>query len=393
MVYIIGGGISSFVCAITLLRRNIKVTILEKENAPLKKLLLTGNGRCNFYNENQDISNFNTTSTNNLSLYINNNDKVLTFFDSIGLINQIKNGYYYPFSNEAISVKTALLNEAIALGLNIICNFEVIDIEKNEDLFIVKSNEKEIKTKHLIIAVGGLSYPKTGSDGSLYKVIESLNHTIIEPRPSLVSLEGENFKEIAGVRTHCLLTLYQDKKEIKEEVGELQFNNLGISGICTFNLSSYVTRNIQKENIIKINFMPFLKENVLEFLETRNKKLKNRTILELFDGVLDYKLVMFLLKKSKLSKNKSFSSLTKIEKENLKENLINYSFLVTGTKDFQGAQVTSGGVSLEEVTENFESKIHKNLYFIGEVLDVDGLCGGYNITFASLSGLKVGESL
>lgn len=393
MVYIIGGGISSFVCAITLLRRNIKVTILEKENAPLKKLLLTGNGRCNFYNENQDISNFNTSSTNNLSLYINNNDKVLTFFDSIGLINQIKNGYYYPFSNEAISVKTALLNEAIALGLNIICNFEVIDIEKNEDLFIVKSNEKEIKTKHLIIAVGGLSYPKTGSDGSLYKVIESLNHTIIEPRPSLVSLEGENFKEIAKVRTQCLLTLYQDKKEIKKEAGELQFNNLGISGICTFNLSSYVTKNIQKENIIKINFMPFLKKNVLDFLETRNKKLKNRTILELFDGVLDYKLVMFLLKKSRVSKNKSFSSLTKIEKENLKENLINYSFLVTGTKDFLSAQVTSGGVSLEEVTDNFESKIHKNLYFIGEVLDVDGLCGGYNITFASLSGLKVGESL
>ncbi len=387
---------ASFACAITLARNNKKVTILEKNDSVLKKLLLTGNGKCNYFNSNNNISKYHTSTNVSLDLFINEErlNKVLNFFDSIGLISQIRDGYYYPYSNQAIGVKAAILNEAINLGVEIILNCKVKDIKINDNNFVINTNLGDFKGDKVIIATGGKSYPKTGSNGDFNDVIKSLDINIVKQLPSLVQLVGEgNFKDWEKIRTFAKLSLYEENNLKKIEIGEVQLTDYGISGICAFNLSSIITRGLykNKKEIIKINFLPDLEIDIKTFIDERNNKLKNRTISELFEGILNYKLVYYLLKRSDISSKSYWNDISENKKKILCDNLINYELIVVDTLGFDTAQVTSGGVSLEEVKNNFESLKIDNLYFIGEVLDIDGDCGGYNLTFAFLSGIVVGE--
>lgn len=403
-VIIIGGGASGLVAAIHAKNKTNEVIILERNNICGKKILVTGNGRCNYWNEDQNLKHYHSTNKDILPAILTESNKkqVLSFFASIGIVPKIKNGYYYPFSNQATSIKNALVLEAIKEGIKIKNNCLVTDIEKCKDKFVVSTTTEKIIADKLIIATGSKAAPKTGSDGMGYDFVSKFNHTIIKPLPALVQLKtmGSYLKQWAGIRVDVTLSLYENNNLIKKESGQLQLTDYGISGICTFNLSNYIARGLydNKEETIKINFLPFLpsttKEEYLTWLEERNSLVKNRTIKELLEGFLDPKLVDIILKQTKISINTKYNDLKKEYKYELINNLTSFSVHVIGTNSYEQAQVCSGGVPLSQIDPNtMQSKFTKNLYLVGEILDVDGDCGGYNLSFAWISGMIAGVAI
>lgn len=403
-IVIIGGGASGLVTAIYAKRKNNQVIILEKNNKCGKKLLLTGNGRCNFWNQDQSLENYNSTNKNNLRDIITekNQKEILSFFDKIGIVPKVKDGYYYPNSNQASSISNALLLQVESLGIKIKYNSEVEKIDKLDNKFIITTLTGElISCDKVVLATGSKACPKTGSDGKGYELAKNFNHTIIDVVPSLVQLRGNGsyFKLWNGVRCDARITLFENNYKIKEEYGELQLTDYGISGIPTFNISGLVARGIKnnKKEIVKIDFLPFINKNEQEFItycDNKNKFILNLKIYQFLEGMLNYKLVETILKVAKIDKQKRWQDLTISEKKRLYYNLKSFEFLITGTNSFDKAQVCSGGVSLLEINpKTMESKLIKNLYIVGELLDVDGICGGYNLSFAWISGMLAGKGI
>lgn len=394
-VVIIGGGASGIIASIHAVKNN-EVIVLEKNNSPLKKLLLTGNGKCNYYNDNQNIDNYNSNDKELINQIINQNNltNVLAFFDSIGIIPKIKNGYYYPYSNMASSIKEALLKEARLRGVKIKTDYTVSSIKKINNKFIINN---ELECDYLVLSTGSKAQSKTGSDGIGYDFLKNFGHTIIKPLPALTQVIGTEsyFKDWAGIRLDAKVSLYEDSNFIKEEVGELQLTKNGLSGICIFNLSGRLKIGLEKnkKEEIVINFLPFV-SNINEFLINRNKLVKNRTIIELLEGLINYKVLKILFKQCNIDENKSYDRLSNEEKTNLENTLINFKINITDTNDFEFSQTCSGGVKLSEIDLiTFESKKVKGLYITGELLDVDGICGGYNLTLAWISGISAGKNI
>lgn len=395
-VVIIGGGASGITSAITARRKGYDVVVLEKNSSLLKKLKITGNGHCNYYNEDQDLCHYHSDNSELISMMINsvNLENVSLFFDSIGIIPRIKNGYYYPFSNQAISVCSSLILEAQKLGVVLDTDVEVQEVKKSNRFQIITTNGIYEADK-VIVSTGGMSYQKTGSDGFGYRELKRLGHNINLLLPGLTPLIIANpKKEWKGIRTDVSISLLENNKLVRKESGEIQLTEDGISGICTMQLSSYISKGLYlgKDERIKINFLPFIDEDkFFVFMDNRSRKMKNRTVMELLEGVLNYKLISVILKKEQ---NLIWDKCNNKEKESIKENLLSYMVEVVDTKSFDYSQVTLGGVSLLEVNlETMESKKVKDLYITGELLDITGDCGGYNLTIAWITGLIAGECL
>lgn len=399
-VIVIGGGAAGLVAAIHAAKNNHDVTILERNNSCGKKILITGNGKCNYWNEDQDLNHYHSSNMDVLDKIITseNKNKALNFFSSIGIIPKVKDGYYYPYSNLAASIQYALIKEAEVSGVKFIYDITIEKVEKKNDLFIINDS---ITCDKLILATGSKACPKTGSDGIGYDLVKKLGHTIIPVLPALAQLIGNEpyFKLWSGIRTQTNIELYIADKKIKAEEGEIQLTDSGISGICVFNLSRYVSESIynNKKTHVKINFMPWFKGDVddfIIFMNNRNIRMKNRKVYELLEGFLNYKLVDVILKINKIDKNINWSDLKKQEKESIGLSLLEFYLNIIGTNSFDKAQVCSGGVSLEEINPTtMESTLVKDLYIIGELLDVDGDCGGYNLGFAWMSGIVAGENV
>lgn len=403
-IVIIGGGISGFTAAINAKTNNNEVIILEGQDKPLKKLLITGNGKCNYFNEEFIFSKYHSFNEELLKniISLENKNKILTFFKSIGIIPRIKENYYYPYSNQAISVKNSFLKEIENKNIKLKLNSYVKDIKKENDKFLVYYNNNVLVCDELIISTGGKSYPKTGSDGSGYNLSKKLGHTINKTLPALVGLKCKEpfLKKLNGVRSNATVSLFVNDKLIKSEIGEVQFTNYGLSGICIFNLSSIASRSISENKKVKIsiNFLDKLKiknkKSFQEFILSSEYNFKKEKISYFLDNLLNYKLTNVILEKTKIERNKLVSKLSDNEINMLFENLFSFTINIIDTNNFESAQITSGGVSLYEINPlTFESKIVSNLYLTGEVLDIDGDCGGYNISFAVLSGILAGESV
>lgn len=395
-VAIIGAGASGLVCSIYAKSDNNEVYLFEKNNYPGKKILLTGNGKCNYFNENLNTTYYHSTNEELLSNIINDNNKgeILKLFDNIGIVPKIVNGYYYPFSNQAITVKESLTKEAKRLNVKIITDYEVLDIKYNGKYII--NNELEFDI--LVVATGGLSYPKTGSTGFGYDIAYQFNHSLIKPLPALVQLKSNNkyLKDWEGVRTDVIINSYENNKLVATSSGEIQLTNYGVSGICIYELSSNIVRGLdnKRNEYLTINFVPFIDIDIKEYLSIRNKKLNNRCISDLLDGMLNYKLVNLILKKNNINSNKKYSELTSNEIDNLCKDLVEYKLEITGYNDFNSAQVTSGGIPISEInTSTMESLKQNNLYLIGELLDIDGVCGGYNLANAFITGMLAGKDI
>lgn len=396
-IVIIGGGVSGIVSAIKSSNGRNRITILERNDKCLKKLLLTGNGRCNYFNDDTSISNYHSMREDLLDKVINSNNmsRVLDFYNELGIIPKIKNGYYYPFSNQASTVRDALMFEVMKLGISIKYNYLVEKIERSNNKFIINDS---IVCDKVIIATGSCSYPKTGSDGMGYDFLRKFGHNIIKPLPALVQLNSD-FKycrELSGIRSDVVLSLYEDDEFISSSVGEVQLTDYGISGICTFNLSHFVTRGLDvgKKEVIKVNFLPFIKDNYMEWINTYSNKHSDKNIYMLLCNILNYKLVKVILKVCSINNETYYNELDYNSRCLLIDNLTNFKFNIVSTKDFNFSQVCNGGVSLEEVNlSTFESLIVDGLYITGEVLDINGNCGGYNLICAVISGILVGDDL
>lgn len=396
-IVIIGGGVSGIVSAIKSFNGRNRITILERNDKCLKKLLLTGNGRCNYFNDDISISNYHSMREDLLDKVINsdNMSRVLDFYNELGIIPKIKNGYYYPFSNQASTVRDALMFEVMKLGISIKYNYLVEKIERSNNKFIINDS---IVCDKVIIATGSCSYPKTGSDGMGYDFLRKFGHNIIKPLPALVQLNSD-FKycrELSGIRSDVMLSLYEDDEFISSSVGEVQLTDYGISGICTFNLSHFVTRGLDvgKKEVIKVNFLPFIKDNYMEWFNTYSNKHNDKNIYMLLCNILNYKLVKVILKVCSIDNEIYYNELDYNSRSLLIDNLTNFKFNIVSTKDFNFSQVCNGGVSLDEVNlSTFESLIVDGLYITGEVLDINGNCGGYNLICAVISGILVGDDL
>lgn len=396
-IVIIGGGVSGIVSAIKSFNGRNRITILERNDKCLKKLLLTGNGRCNYFNDDTSISNYHSMREDLLDKVINsdNMSRILDFYNELGIIPKIKNGYYYPFSNQASTVRDALMFEVMKLGISIKYNYLVEKIECSNNKFIINDS---IVCDKVIIATGSCSYPKTGSDGMGYDFLRKFGHNIIKPLPALVQLNSD-FKycrELSGIRSDVILSLYEDDEFISSSVGEVQLTDYGISGICTFNLSHFVTRGLYvgRKEVIKVNFLPFIKDNYMEWFNTYSNKHNDKNIYMLLCNILNYKLVKVILKVCSIDNETYYNELDYNSRSLLIDNLTNFKFNIVSTKDFNFSQVCNGGVSLDEVNlSTFESLIVDGLYITGEVLDINGNCGGYNLICAVISGILVGDDL
>jgi predicted Rossmann fold flavoprotein len=273
----------------------------------------------------------------------------------------------------------------------------VNEISKNNNTFCIKTNKGTIIVDKVILATGSLAYYKDEHSNIGYEIAKKFGHTIIKVLPSLVQLKGEEkyFKDWMGIRNNVEISLYEETKFVKKEEGEILLTDYGISGICVFNISGEAAKLLdKKKNVkVKINFVPWIKEDLIEWMNKRNFIVQERKIDELLEGFLNYKLVHVLLKIANIDKNKKWSNLTIKEQNELIEKLQNFTLNITGTNSFDKAQICSGGIDTQEINpKTMESLIVKGLYFAGEIIDVDGDCGGYNLSFAWQSGMIAGRS-
>lgn len=388
---IIGGGPSGLAASINLAKKG-EVVIFERNLKMGKKLLLTGAGKCNIGNTNNDLNKYHSSSDALVEELVSNTNIKLVheFINDCGIVLKNKNGYLYPFSESASSVLSCLENKAKSMGVKFRFDTLISDVTRNSDKFIINGEEFDA----LVVATGGLSYKKTGSDGIGYNILKKMGHTINNLSPSLVYVKTNLGIEelLKGIRVSARVSLLVDDSLVKEEEGEVQFISGGLSGICIFNLSRDINKYLSdNKNVeIKINLMPFLKGDVISFLD-KQSEVNSGVLSVLPDGFLDYKLSNVLFKYFGVNGSRTWSSLSMSEKLRVANILTDLKFNVVGVGDFDKAQVTCGGVQLSEVDINtFQSKLVKNLYIVGEVLDLDGDCGGYNLTLALLSGILCG---
>lgn len=378
-IIIIGSGASGLAAGISLLRCGYDVTILERNNISGKKLLLTGAGRCNFFNSDQNIVHYHSSDKDILAKIITSNNIHLVedFITSLGIIPKVKDGYYYPFANQAYNMKELLERTYLDLGGKIKYNYLVEKIEKKNSLFLINDT---ISCDKLILATGSKAYKMTGSDGIGYQLAKKFNHHIVKVLPSLTSLITREKTNLKGVRVDAKVTLYEDGVKVREELGQVQFTDYGLSGICIFNLSYYAVKglNKNKKEVITIDLMPFMDK----------VSFKNKKVYDLLLGFLPNKMIDYILKTLDISKDVYYEDLSNDKKQELTKILKEMEFNITSYKEFDFSQVCSGGVSLREINPlTMESIFVKNLYIIGELLDVNGDCGGYNLTFAFLTGI------
>ncbi|MBE6155425.1 MAG: aminoacetone oxidase family FAD-binding enzyme [Firmicutes bacterium] len=393
-VVIIGGGASGMIAAIKASELN-EVILIEANDKCGKKLLLTGNGKCNYWNDNICLDNYFTDDKAKLKNILNYKDEVLDFLYKLGLYPKIKNGYYYPYSAQASSVREILALELERRNVKVLYNSKVLNIKKMDHKFLIKLDGDTIEADKIIIATGSKAFPKTGSEGAGYAFTKGLGHSINPVLPALVQLKADEFylKEWNGVRQDAELTLYVDNKIMACEAGELQMTQDGISGICTFNISSIASRALyeNKSVEVKINFSPFIDESFYEFFDKRATLIPNQNIGQLLESILNYKLINVIFKKSNISKNAYWKSLTENEKRILCSNVDDFRIKIIDTNSVDKGQVCTGGVPLAEVDNNLHSNICTGLYLVGEILDVDGKCGGFNLAFAFISGYLAGK--
>ena len=399
-VVVIGGGASGFITAIVAKRRGIDVTILEKKDRVLKKVLTTGNGRCNYTNITANIKNYYGEDISQIEHILNDFSptQTINFFKEIGIEPKFRErGKVYPMSDQASSIVDALRFEAERLGIKVITDFDVKDLQKKINQFIITSvDNREYYANKIVMSTGGKSYPELGTDGKGYDIAKKLGHKISELKPSIVQLktDKESVKGMQGIKVDTkIYALYKEKK-VAEEDGELLFTDYGISGNAVFNIS-YITA-LYNNLTFSVDFMPNYEYNdLLELLEIRKIKLEYMTMENFLNGIVNKKLGQFLIKKSGIEKlSYSVSNLKDIQIKKITEILKNYRINILGTTGFKNAQVTSGGVCISDVDmETLESKKIKNLYFTGEIMDVFGDCGGYNLQWAWASGYFVGTKI
>ena len=398
---IIGAGASGLIAAITAAKKGAQVTLIERKDRVGKKILATGNGKCNFSNHSMNAIDFNSQNSNVINDYISQFDKnkVISMFEDMGMLIKNKNGYLYPRSEQASTVLDLLRLQLKAFNISVLTEHYPISIQKKKKSFeIVLDNQEKLYFDRIILACGSYAGEKKRDEYNGYSYAKSFGHTLVPVVPALVQVKakGKEFKSISGVRCDASISLYINKKLITSEFGELQLTDYGISGIPVFQLSRYVSYGIydKKKVTAAIDFLPeYSMEEWNVFVADKWKNTtKEISAEEFFQGFLNKKLNLMFLK---LSSVKAETPLKQLKFAKIKEVISHmkcWEIEIEGTNPYENAQVCAGGVSMNEITLQMESKIVPGLYFAGELLDVDGRCGGYNLQWAWTSGYLAGTA-
>ena len=409
-VIIIGGGPAGILSAIKSAKEGNRVTIFEKNDKCGKKLLITGKGRCNI-TSSIEIEDFIKNIPGNgkflYSAFQNfSNQDIIKMLENEGVKTKVERGNrVFPVSDKSIDVLNALLNILKKLNVKIVYNTEITEILVNENKVtgVITNTKEKIKADKVILATGGRSYPATGSTGDGYKMAKKLGHTVTEIRPSLVPLtihEEKMCQKLQGLSLRNVkITIRHNKKIIYEDFGEMIFTHFGVSGPIILSASTILLRykNIKellknKEIELLIDFKPALNKEKLDlrirrdFEEFKNKQFKNS-----LNQLLPQKLIPVIIEKSEIDEDKKVNEITKEERQKLVNLLKEFKLTIKDFKEIEYAIVTAGGINIKEINpKTMESKIIKGLYFAGEIIDVDGYTGGFNLQIAYSTGYTAG---
>lgn len=410
---IIGAGASGLTAGIMAGRRNIPCLFLEHETAAGRKLLATGNGKCNFTNSYQELSCYHSNKKELIPVILKQfgHQETLEFFDSIGMLYREKNGYFYPISEQASSVRDLLLYENERLGNRFSYHDHVFSVEKKGTYFHITTAHHEYDCQNVILAMGGKAQKNLGSDGSGYEILRKAGHLVHKEVPALTSLFWElpNKKKLAGVRAKGTIRLYCKEVPVSEQSGELQFTDYGISGIPVFQFSRFVSQKDESFSV-SIDLLPELSEELLaqkiaSILMHQKCRIQDiDTVIMPLKGLLHEKLLRYILTEKLhpryLENIYHFEHKKKAKKEIMEfaretaTHIKRFEGVVTKANDFDHAQVTAGGVDLSEIDpDTMESRRIPGLYITGELLDVDGICGGYNLQWAFTTGAIAGGAV
>jgi len=395
---IIGAGAAGLCAAITQARAGAKVLLLEQNNKIGKKILVSGNGKCNIDNTYISPHRFHGQNPAFIEEVLKGYDfKVVEkFFTSIGLeLIEGKEGKMFPMSLQASSVVELLEYEAKPLGVEILCDCEVIGIDKVDTLFTVETSQGTKTCTQLVMASGSPAAPHLGGSNAGYAFATKMGHSLIPRHPSLVQLCSDEswVKDCAGVKVAGLAKLYANGEYITEKKGDLLFTNYGISGLAILDLSREVSTRLANFDYceLSLDLMPQMsKEKLTNLLLARVKQNSEKPLSLWLQGVLNKKLIAIILEQSKC-KVRTEDALNRKEINKLVHAIKNLKLSISDTKGFKGAEVATGGIDTTEVNvQTMESKLVSNLYFVGEILDVDGDRGGFNFHFAWVTGMRVG---
>ena len=409
-VVVAGGGASGLTAAICAAKAGAQVTLIEQMESTGKKILATGNGRCNYTNDLMDVSCFRGRHPEFCKELIKQygTKEILDFFESLGIVPKCKGGYYYPYSMQALAVSEALEKGAKHLGVQIFCHEKVLKIHRKNGCFKMMTDRRTLTADAVILSAGGKAAKKLGSDGSGYALAEGLGLKVTEIVPALTGLKckGRFFKSIAGVRIWAGISVYDDtvssdisieeRQPLCRDTGELQLTSYGISGIPVFQVSRFAARALNKDHKVRavIDFMPeFDMERIREMIVRRIALMPYKTAGELLVGWLPQKLIHLFLSASAIDDDAAAKNIPVEKISRLSFVLKHFEMEVTGTNTFDEAQVCAGGVDTEQISpETMMAKWVPGLYVTGELLDIDGMCGGYNLHFAWASGMAAGKA-
>jgi len=395
MIAIIGAGASGLVAAIMVARKGQKVRVYEKNSKIGRKILATGNGRCNVTNKHIELSNYHGLKPTFVNSSINtfNASTCKNFFLELGIdMVEGNRGRLYPRSLQSASIVDLLVYECRRLAVEILCDSEVLHVKSKGDKFSLHVNEKVELADKVLIATGGLAMPTLGSCDSGYKFAESFGHTIVPTHASLVQLVcQEDLKAIGGVKIDGAIEVLVDNKVVSQTSGDILFTNYGISGSAVLDISRVAGNALlykKDVNVVIDLLSQYSKEQLKSILQQRAKYSNGKSIALWLNGFINSKLGRFIEKELHV---KSADELNTKSITKLVFMLKNFKLTVSDTKGYKSAEATAGGVNVSEVNAaTLESKLQKNLYFSGEVLDIDADCGGYNLHWAWSSGYCVG---
>lgn len=392
-IAVIGGGAGGLFFTALAARSNksLRIALFEKNEKVGKKLLATGNGRCNLTNINATKACYHGSFAPFMEtcLKLCPPEKITEIFAELGLvIRKDPSGRIYPKSNQASTVLDVLRFNCDQSNVTVLCGSPVISAEKKGALFYIKTEKETVTASKLIIATGGAAAPKSGGSSSGYELLRSFGHTVIKPSAALcpVEVNSVHLKALKGIRVQGEVSLISDYREICREVGEIQFTEKSLSGICVFNLSQYIEKG--KAYSLRLHLLSELEDKEISALLYRNRKLFATLDAEcLMTGIFHKRLGTELLKEAKIKLNKAVAQITPEEISRLVALINSFDFQVIKTEGFDHAQITKGGVKGDEINPStMESKVTDGLYIIGEAIDLNGDCGGYNLQFAFATG-------
>ena len=402
-LFIIGGGASGFTASIFAKRKNpnLNITIFEKNKRVLKKVLATGNGRCNITNKNLSLDKYNRESEKFIKYAINSFGvaEAESFFASIGILFSEENGgKIYPMNKQASSVVDMLLAEADHLGIDIKCESEITSIKKKGSFFEIESNSEKLRADKIIISCGSKS---GGGFSSGYDILKQFGHTITPLFPAVVQVKAIGTKPLTGMKFVGKAKILKSKKILEEAEGEILFTDYGLSGPTIMNLSRVISKffaekkNLKEEIFISLDFLTEFTEEEIYSLLLERRKILGHLNAELFlNGVINKKISFEVIKRANLKLSTPVYSLSNSDLKTVAYLLKNFEFKSEGVMPFINSQVCAGGVELSQIDPfTMESKKVNGLFVTGEILNVDGICGGYNLHWAWASGHLAGKSI